>query len=1036
MRTLLPILTLLCAVALSAQAQPEQSGAATPAALTSAETAAFGGVVQPAPGVGAEYSVIARDAHSRTWQRVELEPTRSGRSIPHVHAYKEMCTGMHYLDPQTGRWTESQELVEAVPGGAIARHGQIQVIFANNLATAGAIDLQTPDGKRLTSNVTGLSYFDAASGTNILIASVKDCQGQILPPNRVIYEDAFDGLNASVCFTYTRGGFEQDIILEESPASPEACGLNSATTRLVVMTEFLDPPQPALQTSVVTDGDGAPMQDDTLDFGALHFGPGTGVLLGTNATGAGLRIFKQWAELEGRRFLLEQVPAVDVRKAMSLLPGKQGASLESTTKAIRFTASTRQLPTPRPAKADTNAMLLASHPLAQTGFLLDYVTMVASATNYTFQGDTTYYISGSVTLAGTNTWEGGAVLKFAANAGLFLARPYNINPQIVFQTKSYSPVVFTAKDDNSLGETISGSTGNPSGYYANPALSLTAFSGTQFAAHLRVAYAQQGFSLVGVTLNLSDAQFVNCRSGFQFGGASLLLRNALFANTRTNFNSSGGASIDAQNVTFSGSTRLASNTSQYPDTSLTVTNGIFANVTNLNTANVQLSGSYNGFFNTTQFGASTFTNAGYPFQTVGAGAFYLADNSVFRNVGTTNIDSTLLADLRQKTTYPPIVYSNVTITTDTVLGPQAHRDTDAPDLGYHFFPLDYTFGGVTANANVTFTPGTAVGWFRTSSGWYHAGHGIHAGDDTTITFNGTLEQPDYWVRCNTVQEQPAYAGYGPGGITGWTYPSVNDAPKVVARFTYCSALTFEAGATHFRDDWGILKLEATDCQFMGAGVGGYNVLYSITNCLYSRCQIWLSTGEPFPTMVIRNCTVHGSSLGFSHGEPGPAHFYTSIRDTIFDGTIINTGYPNDPACVDYNYNAFLTGSSRTNPQGASDKVVTSFNWQTSWLGNYYLPSDSLLVDAGSTTPDAVGLYHYTTQTNQLKDTSAVDIGYHYVAVDGNGNPLDTDGDGIPDYLEDANGNGTVDSGETDWQNAADAGLKVWITEPKRSSNLP
>ena len=53
--------------------------------------------------------------------------------------------------------------------------------------------------------------------------------------------------------------------------------------------------------------------------------------------------------------------------------------------------------------------------------------------------------------------------------------------------------------------------------------------------------------------------------------------------------------------------------------------------------------------------------------------------------------------------------------------------------------------------------------------------------------------------------------------------------------------------------------------------------------------------------------------------------------------------------------------------------------------------------------------------------------------------IDTDGDGIPDYLEDRNGNGTVDSGETDWQNsngAADLGLKVWITEPKSNSNIP
>ena len=55
---------------------------------------------------------------------------------------------------------------------------------------------------------------------------------------------------------------------------------------------------------------------------------------------------------------------------------------------------------------------------------------------------------------------------------------------------------------------------------------------------------------------------------------------------------------------------------------------------------------------------------------------------------------------------------------------------------------------------------------------------------------------------------------------------------------------------------------------------------------------------------------------------------------------------------------------------------------------------------------------------------------------GNGLPWDSDGDGLADCLEDSNGNGAVDSGETDWQSAADFGLKVWITEPKSNSNLP
>ena len=54
----------------------------------------------------------------------------------------------------------------------------------------------------------------------------------------------------------------------------------------------------------------------------------------------------------------------------------------------------------------------------------------------------------------------------------------------------------------------------------------------------------------------------------------------------------------------------------------------------------------------------------------------------------------------------------------------------------------------------------------------------------------------------------------------------------------------------------------------------------------------------------------------------------------------------------------------------------------------------------------MGLFHYTTQTNQTKEaTSILDLGYHFVAVDANGKAIDTNGNGIPDYLEDYKGAG-------------------------------
>ena len=276
------------------------------------------------------YTVAERGPNHRVWQRVVSATDALGRVSYMTNSYTELTTGMHYQDPKSGQWVESQEVIEGFPGGAIARQGQHQVIFANDLATAGAIDMQTPDGKRLTSHVLGLSYFDAATGTNVLIAEVTNCQGRILPPNQVIYEDAFDSINACVRYTYTRSGLEQDIILEEAPPPPEAYSLNPETTRLVVMTEFINPPQPTIQQSLAEDSGGGPLEDDALDFGTMRMGPGTGFLLGPDATGPGLKVFKQWAKIEGRQFLIEQVRAVDLFKAINSLPGKQGASLKST----------------------------------------------------------------------------------------------------------------------------------------------------------------------------------------------------------------------------------------------------------------------------------------------------------------------------------------------------------------------------------------------------------------------------------------------------------------------------------------------------------------------------------------------------------------------------------------------------------------------------------------------------------------------------------------------------------------------------------
>jgi hypothetical protein len=90
--------------------------------------------------------------------------------------------------------------------------------------------------------------------------------------------------------------------------------------------------------------------------------------------------------------------------------------------------------------------------------------------------------------------------------------------------------------------------------------------------------------------------------------------------------------------------------------------------------------------------------------------------------------------------------------------------------------------------------------------------------------------------------------------------------------------------------------------------------------------------------------------------------------------------------------------------------TNGLNYQTSVLGSFYQPPDSPLIQAGSARADVLGLYEYTTQTNQVKEATAyVDIGYHYVAFDPNTDlPYDTYTNGIPDYISDSNGSGLPD----------------------------
>jgi RHS repeat-associated protein len=968
-------------------------------------TAATQGNV-PAP---TDYQIVQQDGNSRVWQWEIYEQEPNGQIVAHLHQFTELATGLNYKDSSTGQWQPSKEEIDIQPDGTLAAtQGQHQVYFPRNIY-GGEIELIQPDGVQLHSCPVGLSYDDGSN--TVLIAVLTNSIGQLVGANQMIYTNAFVGLDADLLYTYTQAGLEQDVVIRAQPPTPASLGLNPDTTRLQVLTEFFDPPQPAEATSTLPEQAGLALTDDTLDFGTMQMIPGKAFMLGEDSPSA--RVGKSWITLQGRQFLVEAVPVAALAEQLDSLPAP--ATQTASTTKTRVISRNLVLPPQHLAKAGVQSLKLARTGISlKPGVVLDYLTVNSSLTNYTFRGDTTYYISGTTYSYGTNTFEGGAVLKYATNSSINMQGSSGTlrYPTIIWKGSSYRPVIFTAKDDNSVGDAISGSTGSPSGYYANPALDVIALTALNISG-FRFTYAQEALVLgqASGTLTFENGQFINCANGFNDSINSANLENVLFENVQTDFFNLEYATINVENSTFSSSSYLttAAPGDSYQTLVPTFYNCVFANVTNLtNNPNgtdltYGVSGTYNGFYFTPLFGYVTVNDSLYPFQTMGAGKCYLTNSCVFHDAGvTTGIDPALLASLTNKTTYAPIVYSNITITTNLVLGLQASRDTNnLPDLGYHYDPIDYIVDKLAiTNATLTLTNGVAIATYNEG--------GVELQDHSSIVSIGSPFSPNWCVRYSSVQEVPVSLG-GTTNYNGVTvFPSYISAMPG-GQFQFSKFACPAGGGDHLYDynTASYSNLLVQECEFWSGAnnYGGTNgSVMDFRNNLYARSMI---SAYGSGVIAFTNNLVWGTAAIWLNPSSGVA--WTAVNNDFDSSTITNSVLTNG-------YNAYLNCSGYLMPTNSTDLFATnSLIYQTSYFGSFYQPTNSLLIGMGSTTANLVGLYHYTVTTNQIVEgDNIVSIGYHYVAANTNGNPVCTPNDGIPDYIADANGNGIDDPGEVPW----------------------
>ena len=397
------------------------------------------------------------------------------------------------------------------------------------------------------------------------------------------------------------------------------------------------------------------------------------------------------------------------------------------------------------------------------------------------------------------------------------------------------------------------------------------------------------------------------------------------------------------------------------------------------------------------------------FQTVGAGVRYLAQNSPYRGNGVASINSTLLKELKQRTTWPPsLVLNNTNILTELNLGYRAPRDTGAlPDIGYHYDGLDAVFRRVTlTNAMLKLHPGAVLGIYGSS-----AEHGLLLKDGASLISQGDPTNVCRIVRYNLVQEQAstnwsaASVGLSVATPTNYTF---SPSPSVDLRFTEFSMPA--GGADHFYGAYSTtVAFRFRDCQFLGGAFYSELPPVYLTNCLFDRSRSYFYSS----TSACHNVTFAGGLMSVD-GLFGK-HFF---KDNVFDQTIIDQNATNN---VTANYNGYGAGANRISPNGANDVVLTSTNvpFQTGALGRFYLLTNSPFRNTGSVASAAsVGLWHFTTLTNQIRETNTVlDLGFHYVALGTSGLLLDTDSDGLADVTEDVNGNGSAQASEWSFTDA-------------------
>ena len=519
-------------------------------------------------------------------------------------------------------------------GGVVENIGN-PIYFTKSLNSNKATIEQISDGAPILSATPSLIlYRDTVTDRTVVLAGPRPGGTLSVDKNIATYTDAFSGLRADLRYTVDPARVEQDVLLFEKPEAPSAYGLNDATTRFVVLTRLfhlegdnaptLYSPHLKKQASATGAVQGwakvstaeslseEPTQPTKEALSFLRDGKMVQRFVRSYALDGKAKhpVEKRIVTLQGMKFLAEEIPAKLILEQDLPVAALQVANCASTNgtgkagndddsscspsakdptpfKSLDITALLKNPPEEKGKLAQLTQSKTA-HSSAAKPFVLDYISVTGNINDdYVFETYQTYLIDGTVTIYGNVTFEGGAVIKYEDDGELSLLGVDAGLTVISTEADSSRWTYFTSKNDDSLGETISGSTGTPTNYTTAMEVSNGAVKNAM------ILYAQDAIKILG-SGNTVDIQDVALIGNYRAINAATVSGGDLTLNLKNLFigagidgvvsdDSAGNTlAVTASNLTLTDLTGSAFDTTLSGSSTLTVNDSLFVNITNDN----------------------------------------------------------------------------------------------------------------------------------------------------------------------------------------------------------------------------------------------------------------------------------------------------------------------------------------------------------------------------------------------------------------------------------------------------------------------